>query len=61
MSFSDAYEKLLVPEKVEDYIEKTYENKIISEKTSTDITVSMTDGFLFSGNLKTDSMYETVS
>ena len=61
MSFSDAYEKLLVPEKVEDYIEKTYENKIISEKTSTDITVSMTDGFLFSGNLKTDSMYDTVS
>lgn len=61
MSFSDAYEKLIAPEKVEDYIEKTFENKIISEKTTSNINISMTDGFLFSWILQTNSIYDTIS
>lgn len=61
MSFSDAYESLLVPEKVEEYLEKTFQNKTISEKTNSNITVSMEDWFLFSGVIKTDSIYDIAS
>ena len=61
MSFNDAYNKLFSTSALEQYMQKLDTEDVISEKTKTSINASMDDGFLLTGNIITDSIYDVQS